>query len=258
MKTRSNMPLFVVECEDVKALSNTQIDLLRCGDYLVKKDASGEHAYKVTYKSATGMCLTYMDASVIETQSYDKIDGVWTYNSEDKTPNLLKVQNVEDAPSGTIVDALGLNADGDLVKGAVSGGTQWYKHTFKLGTSASATINFAVISLNSTPITSFDTFLSIVGGGQFRMAASKYYLIPEVEVALYSIGVNSSYYLWPSISEYRNNKNSVKAFHFPSGSSSSINLVAGTLSFNTETNKYELTSTSTVELTYMLDTVTEL
>lgn len=80
------MPLFVVECEDVKALSNAQIDLLRCGDYLVKKDASGEHAYKVTYKSATGMCITYMDASVIETQSYDKIDGVWTYNSEDKSP----------------------------------------------------------------------------------------------------------------------------------------------------------------------------
>lgn len=85
MKTRSNMPLFVVETDNVKALSNSQIDLLRCGDYLVKKDASGEHAYKVTYKSDTGMCLTYMDASVIETQSYDKVDGNWVYNSEDKT-----------------------------------------------------------------------------------------------------------------------------------------------------------------------------
>ena len=39
MKTRSNMPLFVVECDNVKTLSNAQIDLLRCGDYLVKKDA---------------------------------------------------------------------------------------------------------------------------------------------------------------------------------------------------------------------------
>lgn len=85
MKTRSNMPLFVLEVSDVKALSNSQIDLLRCGDYLVKKDASGEHAYKVTFKSATGMCITYHDAYCVETQSYDKIDGVWTYNSEDKT-----------------------------------------------------------------------------------------------------------------------------------------------------------------------------
>lgn len=84
MKTRSNMPLFVVECNNVKTLSNSQIDLLRCGDYLVKKDASGEHAYKVTFKSDTGMCITYTDADCVETQSYDKIDGVWTYNSEDK------------------------------------------------------------------------------------------------------------------------------------------------------------------------------
>lgn len=89
MKTRSNMPLFVLECDNVKTLSNSQIDLLRCGDYLVKKDASGEHAYKVTFKSATGMCITYHDASVIETQSYDKVGNNWVYNSEDKTSNLL-------------------------------------------------------------------------------------------------------------------------------------------------------------------------
>lgn len=85
MKTRSNMPLFVVETDNVKALSNSQIDLLRCGDYLVKKDASGEHAYKVTFKSDTGMCITYMDAYCVETQSYDKVDGNWVYNSEDKS-----------------------------------------------------------------------------------------------------------------------------------------------------------------------------
>lgn len=85
MKTRSNMPLYVVECDNVKTLSNSQIDLLRCGDYLVKKDASGEHAYKVTYKSDTGMCITYHDAYCVETQSYDKVGDNWVYNSEDKT-----------------------------------------------------------------------------------------------------------------------------------------------------------------------------
>ena len=98
MKTRSNMPLYVVECDNVKTLSNSQIDLLRCGDYLVKKDASGEHAYKVTFKSDTGMCITYHDAYCVETQSYDKVDGNWVYNSEDKTiiaePSL---ENIVDA-----------------------------------------------------------------------------------------------------------------------------------------------------------------
>ena len=109
MKTRSNMPLFVVECDNVKTLSNAQIDLLRCGDYLVKKDASGEHAYKVTFKSDTGMCITYHDASVIETQSYDKVDGIWTYNGEDKTKNLL------DVPTQDEVE--------DTIKDLVEGGT---------------------------------------------------------------------------------------------------------------------------------------
>ena len=95
MKTRSNMPLYVVECSNVKALTDDQINLLRCGDYLVKKDASGEHAYKVTFKSATGMCITYHDASVIETQSYDLVNGHWQYNSEDKT-ELVGDREIED------------------------------------------------------------------------------------------------------------------------------------------------------------------
>ena len=85
MKTRSNMPLFVVECSDIKALSNSQIDLLRCGDYLVKKDGSGEHAYKVSFKKdGVGICLTYCDGSgYIETASYDYTDGNWVFNSLD-------------------------------------------------------------------------------------------------------------------------------------------------------------------------------
>ena len=155
MKTRSNMPLFVLEVSDVKALSNSQIDLLRCGDYLVKKDASGEHAYKVSFKSDTGMCLTYHDASVIETQSYDKVDGNWVYNSEDKTPNLLELQNVEDAPSGTIADALGLDSEGDLVKGTISGGTKLYKHTIIV--TGNGKLSF--ISSVATP-KSFDNILA--------------------------------------------------------------------------------------------------
>ena len=75
-----------LEVSNVKSLSSEQCENLKCGDIVVKKDASGEHAYKVTFKSATGMCITYHDAYCVETQSYDKIDGVWTYNSEDKTP----------------------------------------------------------------------------------------------------------------------------------------------------------------------------
>ena len=45
----------------------------------------GEHAYVVTFKSETGMCMTYTDASCVETQSYDKDGDEWVYNSEDKS-----------------------------------------------------------------------------------------------------------------------------------------------------------------------------
>ena len=85
MKTRSNMPLFVLECTDITKLTDGQIDLLRCGDYLVKKTGKQEHAYKVTYKEdKQGICLTYHDASTVETVSYDYTGGHWVYNSTDK------------------------------------------------------------------------------------------------------------------------------------------------------------------------------
>ena len=86
MKTRSNMPLFVVECTDITKLTDGQIDLLHCGDYLVKKTGNQRHAYKVTYKEdKQGICLTYHDASCIETVSYDYTGGHWVYNSTDFT-----------------------------------------------------------------------------------------------------------------------------------------------------------------------------
>lgn len=86
MKTRSNMPLFVVECTDVKALSNSQIDLLRCGDYLVKKDSAGSHAYKVAYKKANEMSLVYCDAHNVEEVYYEKNSSGWHHVVTEITP----------------------------------------------------------------------------------------------------------------------------------------------------------------------------
>ena len=75
---------------NIKSLSNEDIEKLNCGDIVLKEDVSGKHAYLVSFKNETGMCLTYCDASVIETQSYDKINGQWVYNSEDKSGNLIE------------------------------------------------------------------------------------------------------------------------------------------------------------------------
>lgn len=90
MKTRSNMPLYVVECTDITKLTDDQINLLRCGDYLVKKTGKQRHAYKVTYKEdGQGICLSYFNAGYSETVSYDFTAGHWVYNSTD-------VSNTED------------------------------------------------------------------------------------------------------------------------------------------------------------------
>lgn len=70
---------------NIKTLSNDVINNLRCGDVVLKEDSTGKHAYLVSFKSDTGLCLTYCDAYCVETQSYDKVENNWVYNSEDKT-----------------------------------------------------------------------------------------------------------------------------------------------------------------------------
>ena len=69
--------------EDVKNIDDNILSTLQCGDVVIKHDESGEHAYVVSFKSDTGICLTYADASCVETQSYDLVDDEWVYNSQD-------------------------------------------------------------------------------------------------------------------------------------------------------------------------------
>ena len=107
---------------NIKSLSNDVINNLRCGDIVLKEDSTGKHAYLVSFKSDTGLCLTYCDAYCVETQSYDKSGNNWVYNSEDKTiiaeplmENIVDSQGnkrfiegdinlLEDLPSGVVKD----------------------------------------------------------------------------------------------------------------------------------------------------------
>ena len=73
--------------DDIKAISGELLEKLECGDVVVKHTIESSkdlyHCYFVTHKQATGICLSYFNAGYSETQSYDKIEGVWTYNSQD-------------------------------------------------------------------------------------------------------------------------------------------------------------------------------
>lgn len=76
----------IIEVNDIKGLTNAQCAALRAGDIVVKSDATGKHAYKVSFKCATGLCLTYADCENVETVAYEFANENWAWDSTDVTP----------------------------------------------------------------------------------------------------------------------------------------------------------------------------
>ena len=75
-----------IEVADITKLTAAQLDSLNVGDKVAKKTGIAQHLYVVSYKDAEngGLCLTYTDASTVETVSYDHTESGWAYNSTDK------------------------------------------------------------------------------------------------------------------------------------------------------------------------------
>lgn len=95
-KTRTNQPVyyFFESQQDMTKLSGSFLNSLVAGDIVVKQTGEQQHAYIVSYKEdGTGICLTYTDASVVETISYDYVGSNWVYNSTDVT-ELVDKDNV--------------------------------------------------------------------------------------------------------------------------------------------------------------------
>lgn len=95
-KTRTNQPVyyFFESQQDMTKLSGSFLNSLVAGDIVVKQSGEQQHAYIVSYKQdGTGICLTYTDASVVETISYDYVGSNWEYNSTDVT-ELVDKDNV--------------------------------------------------------------------------------------------------------------------------------------------------------------------
>ena len=96
-----NIAQTVIKTDDVEKLSQEACECLSCGDVVVKVTVEGgkvlEHTYQVTHKQATGLCFSYFAAGYLETISYDKIDGVWTFNSKDvwQAEQVAKIRGIE-------------------------------------------------------------------------------------------------------------------------------------------------------------------
>ena len=102
---------------NIQAIPSAILAAIECGDNLIKVTDGKKYSYHVSYKKEnTGICLTYVDNSVVETIKYDYTDGEWVYNSTDKSTDIAQVAIVEVSNITTITTAQ-LNAlkVGDIV-----------------------------------------------------------------------------------------------------------------------------------------------
>lgn len=75
----------IIDVNNIKALTNAQCEALRAGDIVNKVDGTGKHAYRVSFRTASGLCLTYSDCENIETVAYEKTNDDWAWDSTDVT-----------------------------------------------------------------------------------------------------------------------------------------------------------------------------
>ena len=90
---------FMMETENITALTTEQAEVLRTGDVVVKITGNQKHTYTVSYKNeaAGEMCLTYIDYQNAENVYYEKSEGSWTYIQTDIT-------NIKDKADKSLVE----------------------------------------------------------------------------------------------------------------------------------------------------------
>ena len=83
---RGIAPLMIV-VDDMEKISGEVLDDLECGDRVIKETIEDgkilHHCYIVSHKQETGICISYNTTGYSDTYSYDKVDGVWVFNSKD-------------------------------------------------------------------------------------------------------------------------------------------------------------------------------
>ena len=123
------------------------------------------------------MCITYHDASVVETQSYDKVGDNWVYNSEDKAP--LPINGEVDGDISVDGDLYvdGKITAGDIQVPSINGETNpsvkpIYCHPVMCYASTKNRIMMLIFNNDGTQFTSGSLFDFIVSTDNFRVMLS--------------------------------------------------------------------------------------
>ena len=142
----------LIEVENIKAIPSSVLEDLNCGDIVVKNENGNKHAYVVTYKEHhQGICLTYVDASMCETQSYDYVTDTWTYNSEDKVAFVnYSAGTGINITNGVISGAYTAGANITIEDGVITGtgASKLYQHCIKMTNKSSYTTAIFTLDLN--------------------------------------------------------------------------------------------------------------
>lgn len=136
--------------ENITSISGEILSNLKAGDVVLKKTGEQYHSYRVSFKKDDeGICLTYTDASVVETVSYDLVGTTWTYNSQD----VFKLQTASATKLGVIKVGSGLSITSGGVLNAT--GVSLYRHIIYVKFDSTHYGCFTIISTSATRLANY-------------------------------------------------------------------------------------------------------
>lgn len=138
-KMKKNELTIVSTTTNIRTLTTADINKLKAGDIVLKEDETGKHAYVVSYKKdGTGICMTYTDATYVETISYDynSVTKEWTYNSMDAT----EIQPKLTAGSNITIENNVISSTGSIA--------ELYRHNFMIRSTTGVNIHYITIINN--------------------------------------------------------------------------------------------------------------
>lgn len=142
LSKKTGEDIFYINADLVDASLNIMVKFAQDEETLEYYIDEAGYLYIADVDKVAGEVAKAEEGTIVDTLGLDEDGG------------LVKgiIPNVENAEDGTIVDVLGLDGNGKLVKGTISGGTKLYKHTLTL-----SGLGFKLEVISNTNVNFFDS-----------------------------------------------------------------------------------------------------